>query len=155
ENHIDKAMEGLGADRVVASKVLEHLVTKTRTKIAHDASDLASWAKMDVADVERVLERLEAPEMRVLRPVTDGGGTVRHEIFHDVLAPAIVEWRRREELEEERTRAEQKAKADLIKAALVFAALLLLLVGIAYVTKKDAENRQALAKERERSEAAT
>ena len=64
------------------------------TKIANSLADLAYFAKLPLEQVQPILAMLTAPQARVLRAiVTSGDGTERHEIFHDVLGEAILDWR--------------------------------------------------------------
>jgi WD40 repeat protein len=93
------------AECEMTAELLRYLVTPSGTKIAQEASALASWANLDETAVERLLNRLSSPEMRILRTVSAPGQPVRYEIFHDVLARAVVSWRARRRLIRERRRA--------------------------------------------------
>ena len=57
--------------------------------------------------MEPALEHLERE--RILRPVpsSEPGGVARREIYHDVLAPAILDWRRRHVEERRREETER------------------------------------------------
>ena len=66
--------------------MFNQLVTPSGTKIAQSAADLARYAETDVESIEPVLLDLE--KARILRQ--DG---TRYEIFHDVLAGAVLQWR--------------------------------------------------------------
>ncbi len=126
--HLDEVMKQLGEiaakrdvsidperARAVAAGVFRFLVTPSGMKVAHTASDLASkeFANLPPVEVEAVLNLLASPDARVLRsvnpPLGQFGGT-RYEIFHDVLAPAILDWRAR--YVEEQAGLEAKAKAE-------------------------------------------
>jgi hypothetical protein len=97
--HLDEAMSILSpAQRRVAAEVFNYLVTPTGTKIAHTASDLAAYASLPEEAIRPVLERLSRGDTRVLTPVPSPlhqEGDTRFEIFHDVLAHAILDWRAR------------------------------------------------------------
>jgi hypothetical protein len=97
--HLDATMAALAPHQLdVAARVLRFLVTPSGTKIAHSVADLAVYAGLPEADLRPVLEALSKPTARVLQPVApalDGPAVVRYEIFHDVLAPAILDWRTR------------------------------------------------------------
>jgi hypothetical protein len=96
--HLDAAMQRLPrAQRKVAAHLFHYLVTPSGTKIAHTAHDLATYAEVKPEKVEPVLQRLSAPDIRLLRPVVETAqrGETLYEIFHDVLAPAIMNWRTR------------------------------------------------------------
>jgi WD40 repeat protein len=110
--HLIEAVEELApSERDVAARVFNHLVTPSGTKIAHDAQDLAQYANVREEELRPVLASLAGN--RILRPV-DG----RFEIFHDVLADAVVRWRTRHEgeraLENQRVEAERRHRRLLI-----------------------------------------
>jgi hypothetical protein len=80
------------------------LVTPSGTKIAWTATDLSTFAypEPDLAawaypQVESVLKKLSEGDTRILRPVAPPGGQgpMRYEIFHDILGPAVLDWRAR------------------------------------------------------------
>lgn len=125
--HLDSAMGALQEhERDAAAALFHHLVTPSGTKIAHTAADLADYTEMPAASLEPVLERLCGSGVRILRPVApplDQPETPRYQIFHDVLAVAILDWRRRylyerervaeaQRQEEERRRAESEARTQ-------------------------------------------
>jgi WD40 repeat protein len=97
--HLDKAMQALPADEQdIAARVFRHLVTPSGTKIAHTASDLAEYEDVPESELNAVLDKLSGREVRILRPVSASGDVPdahRYEIFHDVLAAAILDWRNR------------------------------------------------------------
>jgi WD40 repeat protein len=99
KTHLDAAMSALPRrQQDAASRIFHHLVTPSGTKIAHLASDLAEYVELAQQDVESVLGKLSDRKIRILRPVTHPAGepqVPRYEIFHDVLAPAILDWRAR------------------------------------------------------------
>lgn len=89
--HLDAALGSLSrAEQRVAASVFRYLVTPSGTKIAHRVSDLADYAELGVTDVEPVLAKL-AGGVRIVRSVGDSS----YEIYHDVLAAAILDWRAR------------------------------------------------------------
>jgi hypothetical protein len=112
--HLDEALDRLPVEqRDVAARVLHHLVTSTGTKIAHSATDLADYTGLPEDRVRAVLDRLSAPDARILRTVAAPAGQEgepRYEIFHDVLAPAVLGWRAQWEA---RRRAEAAAARQL------------------------------------------
>ncbi len=121
--HLDKIMETerLLPHRDTAAALFHFLVTPTGQKVAHTVGDLASYAELPEAEIKEALNELSAPDVRILRPIApppNQRGMVRYEIFHDVLAPAILDWRLRyqkildqQELEEQRARAEKEARS--------------------------------------------
>jgi WD40 repeat protein len=109
EDHLERAMAGLSqSERDAAAAMYNHLVTPSGTKIAHRASDLAGYAAVPEAEAERVLDRLTTE--RIVRAGEDGAAGPRYEIFHDVLADAVLAWRTRHEAER-RLEAERREAA--------------------------------------------
>jgi conflict system STAND superfamily ATPase/WD40 domain-containing protein len=98
-SHFDAVMRSLSRrQRALAARVLQYLVTPSGTKIALPPSALAKWSGRSEQRVVPVLERLAGGDHRILRtvpsPGTEGGATA-YEIFHDRLAPGILDWRAR------------------------------------------------------------
>jgi hypothetical protein len=90
--HLDAAMAKLPLpERDVAARVFHFLVTPSGTKIAHRASDLADYAGVSADVVGLLVNHLGGQQARILRGTGDG----RYEIYHDVLAAAILDWRAR------------------------------------------------------------
>ena len=90
--HLDAAMDQLPQpEQDVAARVFRFLVTPSGTKIAHRASDLAEYADVSVDVVGLLLDHLGGQQARILRGTGDG----RYEIYHDVLAAAVLDWRAR------------------------------------------------------------
>jgi WD40 repeat protein/cell division protein FtsL len=165
--HLDEAMDRLPpAEQEVAAGVFRYLVTKSGTKIAHAAADLAEFADVPEEQVVPVLDRLSGRDMRILRPVQAPSGDKegsRYEIFHDVLAAAVLDWRRRyveaqrraNELErqarEQREAADQarrRRRAKLTRGAGFALVLLLVLSVVAAMlsirSQRDAERTSRL-----------
>jgi hypothetical protein len=98
--HLDEVLATLTAEQQeLAARAFEHLVTPTGWKIALPAVDLAAYLKIaDVAVLDAILTKLAGESARILRPVPLPGRQDRaYEIFHDVLAAAILDWRTRRE----------------------------------------------------------
>ncbi len=114
--HLDRALAGLAsAQKDVAASIFDRLVTPSGTKIAHRAADLAEYASVDETELGTVLETLG--HERILREVEgENGGGPRYEIFHDVLADAVLAWRAERRLERERQEAERKHRRLLAVA---------------------------------------
>lgn len=98
--HLDKTLGGLPAmERQAAAGMFHYLVTPSGTKIAHTARDLAEYTHTNEKSLTPVLEKMSASGIRILRPVAPPpdqlDAPTRYEIFHDVLAPAMLDWRRR------------------------------------------------------------
>ena len=163
-SHLDEAMRGLSdEERDAAVDVFDHLVTPGGTKIAHTISDLAGYSKRDPEQVQTLIGHLTAGERRILRPVPAApgdNGRPRVEIFHDVLAPAILSWRSSQtavRLEREKHAAEaaarrERRRAQLFRAvALAAGALLVVAIVLAVLARREtsrarrAQSRAVLA----------
>lgn len=96
--HLDTVLADLSDEqRATAVDVFDHLVTPSGTKIAHTIADLAQYSGRTPEAVSALVELLSDGRRRILRPVAAGAdGRPRVEIFHDVLAPAILDWRTRQ-----------------------------------------------------------
>ena len=110
--HLDAVMSDLTEQqRETAAEIFRYLVTPSGMKIAYTAEDLAEYAEaIDPERVREVLERLAASRERVLRPVPPPAGSAeapRYEIFHDVMADAVLDWRRRYVAERQRIAREE------------------------------------------------
>lgn len=98
--HLDEALGALTPrQQDVAAGIFHHLVTPSGTKIAHTTPDLADYAQLPEAEVAAVIAELSRGDVRILRPVAPYSpgpdADPAYEIFHDVLAPTILEWRTR------------------------------------------------------------
>jgi WD40 repeat protein len=126
ETHLHEALGGLTpTEQQVTADVFRYLVTRSKTKIAHSASDLAEWTKRPAPEVSPVLEKLCRGESgRILRPVPppDESESMRYELFHDMLAEPILDWRRVYEQRRARRRW-ARAGAGLLALVAIFAAL--------------------------------
>jgi CHASE2 domain-containing sensor protein len=126
--HLDEVMDKLPADQQdAAAAAFRFLVTSGGRKIAMSSEELREFADAGSAPLEPALEHLERE--RIVRPIPapEPGGVARHEIYHDVLAPAILDWRRRQ-TERRLTRLEVRNRrlgAAVIALTAVAAALAL------------------------------
>jgi WD40 repeat protein len=142
--HLDSALSGLPDDeRETAIDVFHHLVTPSGTKIVHRIPDLAAYSGRSPQQVEALVEKLTSGNRRILRPVPappGKDGKPRVEIFHDVLAPAILEWRsgqaavrlEREKREAEGRAARERRRARVFRAlaGISFALLIIAVVAV-------------------------
>lgn len=114
--HLDATMRALSAaEQDDAARVFNFLVTPSGAKIAHTVHDLALYGRIAEGELAGVLDKLAASDVRILRPVAappDQPQAPRYEIFHDVLAPAILDWRARFLQAQERAEAEQRLQAE-------------------------------------------
>jgi WD40 repeat protein len=109
----------------ITAALFNHLVTPSGAKIAHGPADLAEYAHIGESMLVPVLSRLA--DERILRPVGDGSGGERYEIFHDVLAEAALGWKRTHDVDRELERQQEQTsrRHRRLLAALVAAALLI------------------------------
>src|SRR5919204_1352996 len=165
--HLDRVMGALPPEEQdLAADIFRQLVTPSGTKIAHALPDLAEYAERPESDLVPVIDHLSSSDVRVLRPVApppDQPGGLRYEIFHDVLAAAILDWRSRwrqaeVERELEESRKEQERERRRARTFRAVAAIAVLVAGIAVllgiwafnqkneaVKQKHAARTQALA----------
>jgi WD40 repeat protein len=119
--HLDIAMARLDAtSRAVCASFFDRLVTPTGSKIACSAADLTSWAGALAPHVPAVLQALTDARNRILRTVSvpDNPEATRYEVFHDVLAPAILDWRQRFVADQRREEAVRVAREKASRRAL-------------------------------------
>jgi WD40 repeat protein/Tfp pilus assembly protein PilE len=122
QTHLDKAMQSLSqSDQETAAGVFNHLVTPSGTKIAHTVSDLSQYAGLKETELADVLVKLSDASMRILRtldPSPDRPDELRYEIFHDVLAAAILSWRTQYRRNKEQVRVERRATEQQMQVRL-------------------------------------
>jgi uncharacterized protein YkwD len=110
--HLDSVMDQLSSEEsAMAADVFRYLVTPSGTKIAYTRTDLAAYTNTPGAQLTPVLEKLSGSGLRILRtvdPPPDQPRETRYEIFHDVLAAAILDWRGRYMLEKDKREFEQR-----------------------------------------------
>ncbi|MCS5690855.1 hypothetical protein NZK33_02505 [Cyanobium sp. FGCU-6] len=126
--HLERLMAGLPeSSKRVAAIIFDKLVTSGLTKIAYPVFELTDPTKVDRpqdlvnrTELEHLLEHLSSGSQRILRPLPPAldqpKEQKRYEIFHDVLAKPILEWRRgyreRAEREEERQQHAQELRRE-------------------------------------------
>jgi WD40 repeat protein len=116
--HLDVALASFDpAERDIAARVFGRLVTPSGTKIASLASDLAASEDLPPEPVDDVL--VELADLRVLRTIAPVMGETkpRYEIFHDVLAPAVLDWRARWAQDAQRRKLEDDLAAQEAQAS--------------------------------------
>ena len=152
EEHLERALAPLDeGGRELAARLFNQLVTPSGTKIAHSVADLARYAGDENGRLEVVLRDLA--EARIVRPLSARNGAgPRYEIFHDVLAGAVLAWRARHEteraLEGERaaSRRRHRRLAAVAGVALVALGAMALLTVYAFAQRHDARERQRTAR---------
>ena len=149
--HLRRAVDALsGSEKDVAADVFRYLVTPSGTKIAHGVADLAEYASVEETRLSPVLATLGRE--RIVRTV-DGAGAngARYEIFHDVLAEAVLAWRRERELDRERRAAQRRHRRLLVltAGALVALAAMAAVAVYALAQRSDARKSARSARARE------
>ncbi len=151
--HLDRALSSLDADeRETAAAMFEHLVTPSGAKVAHDITDLAQYAGVDANEARDVVQTLL--DERILRGVEGRNGDSRRvEIFHDVLASAVADWRVRHEVERVQVAAARRHRRLVIAIALILLALAATagLAVYAFAQKQDADTQRSAAAAREQA----
>jgi WD40 repeat protein len=136
QRHLRSQLDSLPrAQRDVAAQVFRFLVTSSGTKISHSAEDLAGLAERDVGRVSAVLDTLASREARILREVPGPPHQPEvksYEIFHDVLARPILEWRG----EQLRRMAAERRVRRIATVAVPVAIALLVVVGLLVLLAK-------------------
>jgi WD40 repeat protein len=133
------------AQREVAAEMFHYLVTPSRTKIAHTVDDLSGMmgaSPEEATQIQTVVNALAAQDARVLKRIEPlaAGGADRYEIFHDALAPGVLDWRGR-------FLSERRVHRRLFKLTGSFAILVLAMLSVAaFLQISDArtERRRAL-----------
>jgi WD40 repeat protein len=137
-DHLERAIDALTQEQQALAAVLfDHLVTPSGTKIAHEASDLAQFTGKPETEVRPVLASLV--DSRIIR--TDEGG--RYEIFHDVLAAAVVGWTVRHRSEQAlATERRRRRRAIGIAAIAVATTIVLAAIAVFAIAQRErAQNR--------------
>ena len=135
--HLNKQMNRLSDnEKDAAARIFHYLVTPSGQKIAHSVDDLVEAANEDrnesdpelpYEEGESLLRQLSEGPSRILRPIgasTDKPQIERYEVFHDILASAILDWRkeyleRKKYLQEEKRREEKRREKEAKQRALL------------------------------------
>jgi len=137
EQHLERSLSGLDdAERDAAAALFSYLVTPSGMKIAHTVDDLASYVGMPVASTSELVDVLIRE--RILRP-TDGH---RVEIYHDVLAEAVADWRREHDAERELAVERRRHRRLLVLFAIAVVALGAVAAVALYALTQRAEARR-------------
>ena len=152
QQHLERALASLDEpDREVVARLFHQLVTPSGTKIAHAVGDLSRYAGESPERLEDVLHALSNERVVRALPSRNGGGT-RYEIYHDVLAGAVLDWGAHHEAEralvEERAAARRRHRrlAAIVGLSLVGLALMSLLTVYAFSQRTEAREQAQAAK---------
>ena len=163
--HVESALDALSAaDREAAARIFQYLVTPAGTKIALGVEDLQANSGLSAEALHALLLRLSAGDSRILvsvAPAPDQPNRERFQIFHDVLAQKVLDWRRRyvaaaeqraaeAVADEQRRRAEKEAMASARLRRLLAVAMLLAmaatgLAGLAWQQMQEARAQRQTA----------
>jgi WD40 repeat protein len=115
--HVENQMENLREDEQAAAvEFFQYMITPAGTKIAFPVLDLIpSKISLNASRLTSLLEKLSRGERRILRPagpLPDRPDIQRYEIFHDVLAEPVLQWRRRYLRRQEISRKQQEIEAQ-------------------------------------------
>jgi WD40 repeat protein len=155
QDHLERAMAALSPrEKGAAAAMYNFLVTPSGTKIAHGIHDLAGYAALDDREAAAVLQRLTAE--RIVRASSENGpSTTRYEIFHDVLADAVLAWRARFEgdraIQEERERHRRRHRRLIAigVVALLAVAVMAAIAIYALQQRSETQHQAAVAKEQQ------
>ncbi len=116
-DHLNEKMESLSEEeKKAAAKVFQYLVTPSGNKIAYSILDLVKLTGLKEKQLNNLLEKLSNGRQRILRPVGPSPSQPdieRYEIFHDILAQPILEWRKQYLVDEEKQRGNLAIKEGL------------------------------------------
>jgi CHASE2 domain-containing sensor protein len=130
-NHVREAMSALPSrDQKLAAQVVRFLVTPSGAKVRHVPGDLAEYAGRPEPQVHALLERLSSGALRILRPAPPPPGSsapAAYEVFHDVLAGPLLDWRRGYERERLEARARRLFRALVAVSAVAISMAIYLL----------------------------
>lgn len=153
-----------------AANMFHYLVTPSGLKIALTLKDLAGYTQQKEDDLRPVLGWLSG-NVRILRAVPSSNQVLRYEIFHDVLAQAVLDWvtsykqeqerkKDRDKFERRQAASRERANADLetarnrvkrrsILLSIMLAGLVLLTAMYVYAIKQRTEALKAQAQSQE------
>jgi WD40 repeat protein len=133
EAHLARALAALSPEQQeLAARIFNQLVTPSGMKISHSTADLARYAGTSADELEPVLETLG--RQRILRSVGGEDGEDAYEIFHDVLADAVLAWQGRFATERQLAQERAAGRARHRRLIAVVGVSLLALAVMAAVT---------------------
>ncbi|MDP9255491.1 MAG: hypothetical protein M3Q31_02890 [Actinomycetota bacterium] len=145
-DRLERRMQPLGAaEQDVAAAIFQFLVTPSEAKIAWSAAELAQFTEIPQERITSVLETLSAGDARILRPVPSPGSesAPRYEIFHDVLALPIREWRISHEARREGRELARRRLLGVVRVLGSVAAVAIVAIAIvAWGQRNDAQRQR-------------
>ena len=129
QTHLDMTLEALKpSEQNGASSMFRYLVTPRGAKVALTLEDLNTYTELPLAQLNLILQTLARRDVRILRQVADQPETPHYEIFHDVLATPILDWRQRFESAKEQANAKELRQQALLQRRVITGLFLLLCV---------------------------
>lgn len=93
-SHVEASLADLPVnERKLAARAIFYLITPSGLKVAYSPGDLARYVDASTERVAAMLEHL--CDVRIMRalPPAEGSRENRYEVFHDLLAEPMLEWR--------------------------------------------------------------
>jgi WD40 repeat protein len=90
ERHFKKLRRG---EKALLARAFDYLVTSRGAKMAYEAARLAYHMNTSEKKVEGVLDKLAAPDVRILRASRSPNGAKWFELYHDVYGPVARRWK--------------------------------------------------------------
>jgi WD40 repeat protein len=155
QSHLDNVLSTLPSPQQdMCASMFRYMVTPRGSKIAHETADLVEFAEHPAAEVKPLLEKLADPSTHLLRRMSQ---PERYEIFHDVLGPAVLDWRTRYNKEQEKVELAKQAEAEaqrqnanrfrrLSAALAVLFLVAVVMASIAWRLQREASENAAQAK---------
>lgn len=101
-------------DKELVAEAFGFLMSRSGAKMAYELGDLARLLRVDERELAMALRRLSTPEVRILRAFADPDKKPWFELYHDMYAPFLMNWKaerdaaKRRQMEELARRAEEQ-----------------------------------------------
>jgi hypothetical protein len=138
KTHLDDVMKSSSfEEKRIASSILRYLVTPGGAKISHTIPDLANYTGIAKDKIQTVLESLSDSKKRIICPVAPSSYSpeLRYEIYHDVLATPILDWRNRFENERQKNETKKEIRKKLYKNLIIPLISLFIIISSLYFLK--------------------
>jgi WD40 repeat protein len=130
EAHLEGAIQDLSPEqRSAAASAFGYLVTPAGTKNALTAAELADLSGKPVELLAPALQRME--KARLLRAAASRDEATRYELFHDMLAGSVSDWRRRHQAGERARQEIAQHRSRLVRRAAIALGILTVLLAAA------------------------
>jgi WD40 repeat protein len=105
-------------ERHISARIFDHLVTPGGIGLAYRLSDLAKRAGVTDVELENLIEKLKAEKMVIAIGSGKRPASVRYEMAHRILTPAVID--EVQNYFEERNREEKRLKSEVDRALRLF-----------------------------------